>query len=244
MNICKNCNQEISGNFCANCGQPAEVKRIDAHYVLHEIKHVLHFENGVLYTIKELMTRPGENIREFIAENRSRLVKPVIFIIISSLIYSVINHLFDIEDGYIGFSEPIGNTAVHKSAVSIIFNWIQNHYGYANIIIGMFIAFWLKFFFKKYKYNFYELLILLCFVIGISMLILSVFVILEGLIKVRLMQISACIVIAYCSWAIGQFFDKDKIFNYIKSFAAYILGTLSFAFSVIILGLICDYFNI
>ncbi|WP_454881016.1 DUF3667 domain-containing protein [Sphingobacterium detergens] len=86
MTKCKNCETSIISNFCPNCGQPAVLKRIDAHYIAHEIEHVLHFERGILYTIRELVTTPGKNIRNYISENRSRLVKPIIFIIVTSLI--------------------------------------------------------------------------------------------------------------------------------------------------------------
>ena len=85
---CKNCKKETSENFCSNCGQPTSLKRIDGHYIIHEIEHVLHFERGILYTVKELLINPGQTIRNYILENRSRLVKPVIFIIVASLIYT------------------------------------------------------------------------------------------------------------------------------------------------------------
>ncbi|MDN5481533.1 MAG: DUF3667 domain-containing protein, partial [Chryseobacterium sp.] len=75
----------MNEEFCSNCKQNIKPKRIDGHYILHEIEHVLHFDRGILYTIRELLIRPGENIRNFISENRSRLVKPVLFIIVTSL---------------------------------------------------------------------------------------------------------------------------------------------------------------
>lgn len=234
MNNCSNCNDELIGKYCSNCGQPAKVKRIDGHYVVHEIEHVLHFERGILFTIKELLIRPGQNIRDFIAENRTRLVKPIIFIIVSSLIFSLTSHFFHIEDGYLNFTEA------KKTAIGSIFNWIQNHYGYANIIIGVFVVFWLKIFFRKYDYNFFELLILLCFVLGMEMLIFSVFLLFVGLTKLNLMQIGSFIGIAYCIWAIGHFFDKTKPINYVKAFASYVLGLLTFSFSAIILGTLID----
>ena len=242
MEYCKNCNNGISGNYCSNCGQPVKLKRIDAHYILHEITHVLHFDHGIFYTIKQLLVKPGQSIRTFISEDRSRLVKPVLFIVISSLIYSVINHFFDIDEGYIKFTDtPDGNGSSEKTAVSMIFGWIQNHYGYANIIIGIFIALWLQLFFRKYKYNFYELLILLCFVIGVTMLLLSVFTLFQGVTKVPVLQASAVLVVIYTSWAIGQFFDKNRFLNYIKSLASYALGMMTFTFSALILGLVYDY---
>ena len=118
---CKNCKKEINGNFCSNCGQSASLKRIDGHYIIHELEHVLHFERGILYTIKELFINPGQTIRNYLSENRSRLVKPVIFIIVASLIYTLIDHFFHIEEQYVTHEE------LEKSTVGIIFKWIPGN---------------------------------------------------------------------------------------------------------------------
>ncbi len=234
MNNCNNCNNKLIGIYCSDCGQPKQLKRIDSHYIIHEIEHVLHFERGILYTIKELLTRPGQNVREFISENRSRLVKPIIFIIVTSLIYTLISHFFHIEEGYINLNDTKG------SATIVINNWIQNHYGYSNIIMGVFIAFWLKIFFRKYDYNFFEIVILLCFLMGMGMLLFSIFALFEGLTKFPLMKISGIIFFIYSSWAIGQFFDKTKPINYVKALVSYLLGMITFGFSAIILGILID----
>lgn len=231
---CKNCNADVNQNYCPNCGQPTKLKRIDGHYIIHEIEHVLHFERGILFTIRELLIKPGENVRLYISENRSRLVKPIIFIIVTSLIYSLINHFFHIEDGYVKFNETKQSTTGH------IFKWVQDHYGYANIIMGMFIALWTKLFFRKYNNNFFEILILLCFVMGIGMLIFSIFSIFKGLIHIELMQVASVVYFIYSTWAIGQFFDKSKFSNYVKAFFSYLLGFLTFALTVILIGTLID----
>jgi hypothetical protein len=227
MVICTNCNQEIAENYCSKCGEPAKLKRIDLHYILHEIEHILHLEKGIFYTIKELLVRPGHNVRTFISNNRSRLVKPVLFIFITSLIYTVVNHFFHVEDTYINFDE--------SKAPNVINEWVQNHYGYANIIMGVYIALWSKLFFRKYSYNFFEILILLCFVMGMGMLLFALFSIIEGIMHVHLMKISGVIFIIYSSWAIGQFFEKKKYINYLKALAVYILGMMTFSLSVLLL---------
>jgi hypothetical protein len=234
---CKNCNAEQIQNYCPNCGQPANIKRIDGHYILHEIEHVLHFERGILYTIRELATNPGQNTRKYLSENRTRLVKPIIFIIITSLIYTILNHFFNIEDGYVKYHEAKGE---NQSSVGSIVKWVQDHYGYANIMMGIFIALWLKLFFRKYNYNFYEILIMLCFVIGMGMLIFSVFVIIQGLTHFNIMTIAGIIGIAYCVWAIGQFYDKKKVTSYIKALFAYILGMITFWIFPVLIGTIID----
>jgi len=190
--------------------------------------------SGILYTIRELLTSPGQNVKNYISENRSRLVKPIIFIIITSLIYSLVNHFFHIEEGYVNYKEA------KKSATVVIFKWIQDHYGYANIIMGLFIAFWTKIFFKKYGYNFFEILILLCFVMGMGMLILAVFSIIQGITHINLMQIGGILSLIYATWAIGQFFDKKKIANYFKALVSYILGMTTFFLLAITSGTIID----
>jgi Protein of unknown function (DUF3667) len=231
---CKNCNAEVTQNYCPNCGQPAKLKRIDGHYIIHEIEHVLHFERGILYTIRELITNPGQNVRNYIAENRSRLVKPIIFIIVTSLIYSVCSHYFRFEDAYVNALES------KKSTTTSIFKWIQGHYGYSNILMGIFIAFWTKLFFRKYPFNFFEILILLCFAMGMGMLIFSVFVIFQGLTKIDVFFLSGIASTAYCIWAIGQFFDKKKASSYFKAFASYMIGVITFYMLAIALGTLID----
>lgn len=234
MTSCVNCNQSIADNYCSNCGHPAKLKRIDAHYIQHEIEHVLHLEKGIFYTIKELLIRPGKSVKEFISDNRNRLVKPIIYVIVASLIYSIITHFFHTEDGYINMSQP-GSVTVNKISA-----WVQAHYGYANIIMGVFIAMWARLFFRKYDYNFFEILILLCFIMGTSMLIYSAFAIVEGLTKFPLMQTAAVLAFIYCTWSIGQFFDVKKIGSYFKGLAAYILGMLTFSLGIGVIGIVFD----
>ncbi len=234
---CKNCNTEINSKFCPDCGQPASLKRIDGHYIIHEIEHVLHFERGILYTIKELLTKPGQSIRKYLSENRSRLVKPIIFIIITSLIYSIINHVFHIEEGYI---KQVG---LEKSAIGDIVKWMQEYYGYANIIMGVFIAFWLKIFFKKYGYNFYEILIMLCFTIGISMLFYAVFSMFQGILHIQLFQVGAMSGAVYVVWASANFFEEKKPINYLKALISLLLGALVFEIVILIIGVSIDLIN-
>jgi Protein of unknown function (DUF3667) len=235
MTNCKNCNTEITQNYCPNCGQPAVLKRIDGHYIVHEIVHILHFEKGILYTIRELLLQPGKSIHQFLTENRSRLVKPIFFIIVTSLVYTLVNHFFHVEDGYVKYSDT------KESSTVLIFKWIQNHYGYANIIMGVFIAFWLKIFFRSKGFNFFEILILMCFVMGMAMLIYALFAALQGITHVDLMQMAGIVGLLYSSWAIGQFFNQWKLSSYIKSFVAYILGMITFGLAAVLLGMLLDW---
>ncbi|QBQ41582.1 DUF3667 domain-containing protein [Sphingobacterium psychroaquaticum] len=235
---CTNCKTEVDLNYCPKCGQPTKLKRIDGHYILHEIEHVLHFERGILYTIKELIVNPGQNVKSYLVENRSRLVKPVIFIIITSLIYAIAYKIFHFEDAYINFN---GTEDVSKMPVSIaVFKWLQSNYGYTNMLVSVFMVFWLKLFFRKANYNFFEILILLCFVLGIGMLIYAFFGIAEGLTGIKTMKVGGIVGLIYSTWAIGDFFGGKKITKYLKAFASYVLGMLTFILIVMLATVIID----
>ena len=232
--FCKNCNTELSGKLCSDCGQEAILERINGQYIKSEIKHLLHFEKGLFYTIKELLIRPGKSVRTFLTENRNRLVKPIFFIIVTSLIYTLVSQYFQIEEQYVNYDVGEFKTT------GVILKWIQDNYGYSNILMGVFIAFFVNFFFKKYNFNFYEILILLCFVMGFAMLIGALFALLQGLIHFDLMGIAGILFMIYATFAIADFYDRTKPANYVKAFISYLLGMIIFIVLIVFSGIIID----
>lgn len=231
---CKKCGTEFCGNYCPECGNPKKLQRIDRKYITNQVASVLNFDRGILYTIKELLIRPGITVKNFIVEDRNRIVKPVMFILIASLIYTLLRQIFQFEDGYVSYSDT------EMSATAHIFGWVKDNYGYSNLIMGVFIALWVKVLFRKSGYNFYEVLILLCFVMGVGMLIISLAGVIAVITGFEILQFAGIIFIAYSAWAIGQFFSKNKVMGYIKALAAYILGMITFTFGVLLTGNLID----
>jgi hypothetical protein len=238
MTQCRNCGNTITANFCGNCGQAAELHRINGRYIRHEIEHILHFEKGILFTVRELFIRPGKAVKAFISENRGRLVKPVVFLIVTSVIYSLVSHWMHIAEAEAEVEAPHGKIVL--PATQFIMEWVAHHYGYANLLMGVFIALWLKLFFMKQGYNFFEILILLCFVIGTGMLIITLFAVIEGVTHRHVFLFSLIPVLIYSSWGVGQFFEPKKVGSYLKALVAYILGVILFGFVLVFTGLVID----
>lgn len=232
--VCIKCKSEVSQNYCPQCGHPKSLRRIDRQYLLQEISAVLSFDRGILHTISELVTNPGKSVGDFLNEDRNRLVKPIVFLVVTSLIYTIVNNIFRFEDNYVQFVDN------KDSATLLIFKWIQENYGYANIIMAVFIGGWIKLFFRKREFNIFEILVLLCFIMGVGMLIYAVFGTIESLIDFKLMQIAGIVGFVYLTWAIGQFYGKGNLFNYVKAFVAYFLGMLTFSLTAILIGTIVD----
>ena len=242
--VCLNCKHKVDEKFCPNCGQPANLKRIDKHYIIHEIEHLLHFEKGFLYTVKELFVRPGLAIKTYINENRTKLIKPIPFLIFTSLIYTLVNSFFHIEESMVSFESSGINPPSEKTSVTALYQWVQGHYGYANIMMGALIAILLRLFFRKSNYNIFEITILLCFVMGEGMLLLTLFSIISVATKVKaIFTLAGGLIFIYTALAIGQFYEPKKVMSYVKAFIAYVLGSVLFYVILTIIGVLKDHLS-
>jgi hypothetical protein len=75
----------VEQKFCPACGQPTPAHRIDWHFLGHELEHsVLHMDRGVLYSLRELMLRPGHLMRAYLEGQRAKQVKPLLLLMITA----------------------------------------------------------------------------------------------------------------------------------------------------------------
>jgi hypothetical protein len=207
--------------------EKSNLKRIDRRYISHEIEHVLHLDRGFFYTVKELFLRPGKAVREFLFEDRKKLVKPVLFLILCSVIFTIIDHLLHANTSLFNIDRI--TVLQGKIRSKEIGAWINNSLGYSQLIMGVFIAIWLKISFKKQQYNIYETVVLLSYILGQALLIMTFTIILADLLDnavIALLGVSSYFI--YIIWGIGQFFGEKNIINYVKSALTFALGIFSY----------------
>ncbi len=202
------------------------LKRINSAYIWHEFQHIFHFEKGFFYTIKGLMLQPGKTVREFILEDRTKAVKPVIFILVISTVVTLISKYGG--DNMYFFSKELAH---NKPLVEKIYEWFNHNLGYSFIIVGIYISFWTKLLFRKYRYSFWEILVVFCFYIGQTLLITFL---LNNVLKLTgfsfQLDLGKYLGFMYLFWATGQFFGEKKLLNYVLSTFAVVFGGLSFMF--------------
>lgn len=212
------------------------LERVDRQYAVEEFLNLIGYERGFLFTIRELLLRPGKLVHHYLNTDRNACTKPVTFLILSSVVYSLITGYLDVDM----LSEEELKKQYGTTGGNSVILWIQNNYGYANILMLMFIAFWTKIFFKKYSYNIYEIGVLLCFIMGEGMLWFSVHPIIVKLFTNSVFDtVFFSIVLIYLAWAIGQFFGGG-FKNYLKALFAYLLGFGSFEIVAILIGVAMD----
>lgn len=152
--ICKNCHHVFHGHYCNNCGQPAETHKINAHFLWHDIQHGLfHFDKGILYSFKQLFTRPGNSVREFIEGSRVKHFKPLSLVVVLATLYGALYHFF-------GIKLINGNSTDDTFDYLEINEWVSHHFSWITIAtipiftLGTFICF------RNQGYNFFEYFIL------------------------------------------------------------------------------------
>jgi Protein of unknown function (DUF3667) len=203
---CKNCNQIYKGHYCSNCGQSAETHQLNFHFLWHEIQHgLLHFDEGILYSGKQLFTRPGNSIREFIEGKRIKHFKPISLVIILASLYGLLYHYFNIS-----FIVSPTNSSINL----VKFNeWTGTHYAWVTLLtiplytIGTCIAF------RKQGYNIIEYFILNTFKASQRLFVhLATFPLLyyfNGTPKMKALSFIIYLIdVVFIYWTNAQFFNK------------------------------------
>ena len=211
--LCKNCQTAVSGNFCSNCGQKTKTLRLDWQYIKDEVKYtVLHVNKGFFFTLKELYTRPGGTIKEFIEGKRINHYKPILLVFVLAGISGFLSLQIDMNTLMEGYNAQNLNTKAmieYNKAMT----WMFSHYALFEILALPIVSFlsWLSF--KKWGYNYIENIIINCFAGG-QRLVFSIICILLYLIVpkealVKFSTITAFLTFGLTIWTYASLY-KDK----------------------------------
>jgi len=213
--ICKNCGNEVSGKFCSNCGQPANTHRLNMHFVWHDLQHGLfHFDKGVLYTARELLTRPGHTIREFLEGKRIRHFQPLSFVIVLATVYGLLYHYLIFSR----FTTPlIESTDDITGASGKIVTWITDHFAFDCLIMIINATLVSYFIFKKKGYNLVEHLVLNTYLIGlfivVSLFLFPIVCILGNAATLQYGLVQQGVLLVLMCWCYAQFFNNTPTFK-------------------------------
>lgn len=160
--ICKNCGYEGVGNYCATCGEKYRAAKITLPSMVHQVVHFFtHVDRGFGYTVKELATHPGEMQREYIDGLRSRHQKPFSFFFVCGTICGLAFYLISVANG-----------KLHGNIDTLEEDFFRHYFVLVQACMLPFYAFVLWIVFKRSKYNYAELLVLMLYNLGFVFLIL------------------------------------------------------------------------
>jgi hypothetical protein len=223
---CKNCQAILESKFCSNCGQNANTHRISLHFIWHDIQHgLLHFDNGIFYTIKHLFLSPGKSIKEFLDGKRVNHFKPLSFVIILATIYGLLSkHLI------VSSIDTNQQNEVVATYIKTI-EWILEHLTYTTIVLIFTTSIASSICFKKQGFNFAEHLVLNSYYRGLFLLFLILvipFTFFSKTLGINTILLNTALLqmfdFSIMLWSYFRLFDKYPLWKYmLLTLASYVL---------------------
>jgi hypothetical protein len=212
---CLNCGKHLGGKYCQHCGQKATTHRFTlTHVFSHDVIHgVLHVDKGILYTLKQLMTRPGYAVREFISGKRANH-----FNYVTLLLLLIATELFIMVTGGITTERILPDKVRADDSVVELFSrvWQFAMKYMKEISVVSILAYSTASFlvFRKAGQNFAEHMVMNCYrecgVIVINILFLSSLLIpMDGKAKAMVSMAAMLVMYAYNYNFYLQYFKQD-----------------------------------
>lgn len=165
---CKNCGEELKGNFCVSCGQKADTRRITVKLLAGDVAYgITNANSGVIYTLKALFTRPGHMLKDYILGRRINYFRPFPMLIILAGLYGLILHFIDGDPDFMNELSSAENWTIGDQKIAgadffvPILKWMVNSTTFGVIILLPFYALAMKWAFRKCgsrRYNYAECL--------------------------------------------------------------------------------------
>ena len=97
--ICQNCNADVDGAFCSQCGQEVE-SNLKYFWVvlLHILDDIFSFDSRAARTVKPLLGNPGFLTNEYISGRRVHYVPPLKLYLFISIIFFISLKFFSFAD--------------------------------------------------------------------------------------------------------------------------------------------------
>lgn len=93
---CLNCNSVFDGEFCPKCGQKASTSRfVPKEMILSVITSLIGGDNKFFITCRNLLTRPGHMVREYLLGKRASYYAPMSLLLFLVAVYAIVTYMLD-----------------------------------------------------------------------------------------------------------------------------------------------------
>jgi len=126
---CHNCGNEFVGNFCPICGQRAEVGRVGWNTIRENISLLWGLDSrSLMYTLVQLLGRPGYLVRDYISGHRQVSFPPVKMLVIVCLFVVIFEKVFHLENDVLTIKFNV-------KEIDDIFGWINDQKSWATLLL-------------------------------------------------------------------------------------------------------------
>ncbi len=223
---CKNCNTELSRDFCPNCGQRASINKVTFKETFQDFIDVIFSVNAPLFlTLKLLVVNPGKLFREYLSGRRKTYYKPVPFFILTALIMIFTRSMLDYDP--MSNMVDMGGESINESLINSAGVFMSKNIN--NIIFSFVFAFavFVKLFFSR-SYSFAEYIAVSFYVIGFYLFFTSVLIFGLQYLKPQFRMVPFILMFFYVMYALISFLKKKNAFTILKIIMVYFLSVIFF----------------
>ncbi len=215
---CRNCNAQLNGNFCQQCGQRSSVHKVTFKETFEDLINGLFTVNApFVITMKLLFLNPGELFRNFLNGRRKNYYKPVSFFIVTTLLYIVVRSIINYD--------PLTTAGVNVNG-KVLEDAGKYMVKNINNILFLFVfalGFFLKIFFWK-RNNLAEFIAISFYIAGMYTLVSLVSMFFLKHLGQEYKSIPILVFLLYVMYAFASYFKSRNFFAMFKVVIAYFLA--------------------
>ncbi len=113
---CLNCGSALTGRYCANCSQAADVHVPSARELLHEaLEGITHSDSRVWRTLDLLWFKPGKLTQEYVAGRRASYLPPFRLYLVLSIIFFLVASVSSRHTNFVRFDDTTSKSGGPES---------------------------------------------------------------------------------------------------------------------------------
>ncbi|SMD33252.1 Protein of unknown function [Reichenbachiella faecimaris] len=251
MKTCIQCGEPSNSNYCSNCGQKQNIRRLTlASFFSDFFSRIYGLDGAFPNTIIGLTKNPAKVAQDYIRGIRGKYVGPVGYYFLIFTIFFLLVQLSDYTlNDYLPKTENFAESIVDNNNLKegqnareialAVKQRIFNNLQYVHVFLVPILAFWCGVWFKKSNYNFIENTVLSFFihaqgtVVNLNGFVIFIFTGLKNNTIINL------IIILYYAWSMSLFYTgKAKLSSLCKGLIAYLFTYISFLLFVAVIVLI------
>ena len=226
VNRCLNCQNDVNGKFCSNCGQKVNLTKINFKEISAEfLAAIANYDAPFPRTVIQMFVNPGKLNREYLAGKRKTYYSAARYLVICLAITILTIELLDYDPVGLEFRMSEEQMAEMSKQDEVIAG--RFFHEYVNFFIFIFpfaIGLMARLFFRREQYNLTEMVAFGFFVAGQFLLINTVFIPIITFYP-SFFKITTYLILMYITFAFYSMFKpKKKILGLVRSFFASLLS--------------------
>ncbi|WP_345225016.1 DUF3667 domain-containing protein [Hymenobacter koreensis] len=239
---CLNCGYAVPEQYCGRCGQDVHhTHRITLRFLLfHDLPHsIWHVDKGIGYTFRQMMTRPGAMLHEYMAGHRAQHFRPISYLLLITAVSMILLSAVGMVP-----ATTAQQADMPRLLQLMMERYMQLYAKYPTLIYvvilpaNALLAAWLL---RPARFNFAEMLLTQAFISGTTTFISSV-VMLPLLLLTRyypalqpFMMVAMLPYMAYAAWVYRQLLEPARMpveDKWVRSIGTVVLQTVVLVISL------------